>query len=389
LLTVEHVRLRRTKGIVNVVSLCGVDRPRALEIASDVVQVVREHQGEPRSVLEEALAEIPVEDDSLRLSRALQKLALDAVDFDVESDIDPPALRFAIFKAAAQARAKGEFDRSKILESTGIADIERALFADLHDAHIVQNVEVRDADELIARCLVGEIQAVILRATRLVVDVDATPTQIRALLRAAKLHQLLFEVEESGDDGIRLSLEGPLSLFQSVTRYGLKLACLVPAIRACRRWHIEANVKLRKGGAPEKFVASGIGSGDIDDTPPEIVSKLFDDLSSTSGPWRPSLAHDVLRLPGIGALVPDIVLTHSETGEQAFIEVLGFWSRPAVWKRVELVEKGLPYRIVFCFSDRLRVSEDALPDDAHAALCSFKGALSASKVLERIERVAR
>jgi hypothetical protein len=55
-----------------------------------------------------------------------------------------------------------------------------------------------------------------------------------------------------------------------------------------------------------------------------------------------------------------------------------------VWKRVELVEGGgLAAPVVFCFSERLRVSEEALDDD-RAALLSFKGTLSAKKVAEKL-----
>ena len=50
-------------------------------------------------------------------------------------------------------------------------------------------------------------------------------------------------------------------------------------------------------------------------------------------------------------------------GAPVYLEVLGFWSREAVWRRVELVERGLPHRILFAVSKHLRVSEAALDDE--------------------------
>jgi hypothetical protein len=69
------------------------------------------------------------------------------------------------------------------------------------------------------------------------------------------------------------------------------------------------------------------------------------------------------------------------------VEVLGHWSRDAVWKRVELAEQGLPEPVLFCASERLRVSEAVLPETTGAALYMYKGALSATVVLERAERL--
>jgi isopentenyl diphosphate isomerase/L-lactate dehydrogenase-like FMN-dependent dehydrogenase len=68
--------------------------------------------------------------------------------------------------------------------------------------------------------------------------------------------------------------------------------------------------------------------------------------------------------------------------------MLGFWSRDAVWTRVELAQRGLGARIVFCASSRLRVSAEVLDDEAPAALYVFKGKPSARALMERVEKVA-
>ena len=91
---------------------------------------------------------------------------------------------------------------------------------------------------------------------------------------------------------------------------------------------------------------------------------------------------ELVAVPGVAACVPDLVVT-TTTGRRCFVEVLGFWSRDAVWKRVALAEAGLQTPVVFCVSDRLRVSEAAL-DSEHGALVAFKGTLSAKKVAERV-----
>jgi predicted nuclease of restriction endonuclease-like RecB superfamily len=92
---------------------------------------------------------------------------------------------------------------------------------------------------------------------------------------------------------------------------------------------------------------------------------------------------ELLALPGVGVIVPDLVLKRGR--DRVFVELLGFWSRDAVWKRVELVEAGLSERVVFCASERLRVREAVLDDD-RASLYVWKGVPQPKKVLDRALR---
>lgn len=406
MLTLEHVHLRRHKAAdgtrcVAVVPRCGLERGRALELAALAADIARTHVGESRAALEEALDDVVASADDARearFARGLKKLTLDACAFDVESPVSPEVLRGAVFREAARARAAGTFHRAAVLEAVAAqhalaaADVEEHLHADLAPAHAVRTVEVGSGEELLERAALGELQAVLLRASRLTMEVAGTPQELRAVLRALKLHQLLFDVEPRSDS-LRLVVEGPMGLFQQSTRYGLKLALVLPAVLACGSARLEVSARLRKQGAPEVVVIGGRPEGLPPFTSPEpsaVVRELYADLEAAGPPWRPRPALDVIRLPGAAAaMVPDLELVHDETGDVVAVEVLGFWSRAAVWRRVELVEQGLPVRAVFCVSDRLRVSEEALPDDAAGALVVFKGSLRAARVREAAERVTR
>ncbi|MEO0325406.1 MAG: DUF790 family protein, partial [Myxococcota bacterium] len=103
--------------------------------------------------------------------------------------------------------------------------------------------------------------------------------------------------------------------------------------------------------------------------------------------WSVAPAAEVLSLPGVGECVAD--LDFERDGQRVLLEVLGYWSRDAVWKRVELAEAGLPTPMVFAVSSRLRVSEEVLPDDVPAALYVYKGVMSPTAVLKKVAAVAR
>ena len=70
---------------------------------------------------------------------------------------------------------------------------------------------------------------------------------------------------------------------------------------------------------------------------------------------------------------------------KVYLEVMGFWSRAAVWQRVELIQAGLETPVLFAVPQRLRVSEAVLPDDVPGALYVYKGVMSAKAIEERLD----
>ena len=73
---------------------------------------------------------------------------------------------------------------------------------------------------------------------------------------------------------------------------------------------------------------------------PYEVGALLDAFAAGREGWTAQPADSVLDLPGVGLCIPDLRFTH-RTGASVFLEVLGYWSRDAVWRRVEMVERGL------------------------------------------------
>jgi hypothetical protein len=70
------------------------------------------------------------------------------------------------------------------------------------------------------------------------------------------------------------------------------------------------------------------------------------------------------------------------------VELLGFWSREAVFRRIEAAEAGLRRPILFVVSSRLRVSEELLDGVEAASLYVYKGKVNASALLRKVEGLA-
>jgi predicted nuclease of restriction endonuclease-like RecB superfamily len=401
MLTSDLVRAKKKGGELIVRPLSAKERPRALELASTFLEVLGAHVGASRADVDEALSAIPVGARERKLADGLLKLLDDACEFSMDAPADPVALRSEVFLAATAARASlGEidtFDRAAVManvaEARGMtADaLERAIYADLRSEAVLAKAPTLKPEVLVHRYDAGQVQAVLLRAVRVVAVVSAaSPEASRALFRALKFRRLLHKVERSGA-GYRIEIDGPYSMFESVTKYGLELALVLPALEACGKLSLVAEVRWGKTreSLAFKYEHDGAGAAEEDgDTLRDDVAALLEGFGALDSQWKARAARDVLELRGVGLCVPDLVFEHRRTKKKVFFEALGFWSRDAAWKRVELVKAGLPTPILFAVSTRLRVSETVLDDTETAALYVYKGVMSARAVERKLDALA-
>ncbi|HEY0714822.1 MAG TPA: DUF790 family protein, partial [Polyangia bacterium] len=140
------------------------------------------------------------------------------------------------------------------------------------------------------------------------------------------------------------------------------------------------------GERPEDGTELDIQTGGRPVLTPEVAT-LLNDLRAQSSDFSVRPSQRLLPLPGAGIVVPDLELEHTPSGRCVQVEVMGFWSRDAVWRRIELAERGLPDPILFAVSKHLRVSEAALPPEHGAALYVYAHRLSARAILERAHQL--
>jgi uncharacterized protein len=406
LLTADLVHVRRRADRLFVVPVAAEERPRALELATAYLDLARAHVGQSRGAFSDACGAVDVEPREQRLARGLLKLVLDRCEFEESAALHPVELRRKIFTRAAAARCQAEhpvLDRAAIValvaaeHGKSSADVEGALFADLTDAHILRETRLLSPEALLAEYHLAQHQAVLLRALGVRATVwSATPAAYRHLFHKLKFLRLLHRIERLPKNaGYRIAIDGPYSLFESVTKYGLQLALALPALMAADRFTLEADLRWGRERQALRYALRGPlheqfpdeSAAPTVDQLPEEVAALLHDLAALPGPWRPARSHAILDLPGVGQCVPDLQFAHQETGQTVYLEVLGFWSRDAVWKRIDLARKGLA-GVVFAVSKHLRVSEAALDEDLPAALYVYARLMNAAAVLQRVQEVA-
>lgn len=400
MLTADLASVRRRGDELRLVPVDARGRVRLEELAAAYQAVARAEVGSAREDVEARFREIAVPAAERRLAAAVLKLVRDGCVFEEADASDAAGLRRELFLRASAARREGSFDRGALVASAAEARgveppaLERALYSDRAGAQRLLAVQAPPPAHLAAGFELAQAQAVLLRAVKVTAIVRARDAATyRHLFRRLKFLRLLPTIAALPDGGYRLEIDGPFSLFQAVTRYGLQLGLALPAIAECDTWSLEAEVRWGADRRPARFHLEGRAAAPAIAPPPSptLVDALAAGFEKLGSGWRIERDPAVLDLPGVGLCVPDLAFTRTRDGggvERVFFELLGFWSREAVWRRVDLVRAGLPHLVLFAVSRDLRVSEDVLPDDAPGALYVFARTPSARAVLERIEALA-
>ena len=419
MLTADLVDARKKGGELAIRSLDREARAEALAIASAILDAAHGLVGRRREELEEAwdAATGDLGAKRFKLAAGLRKLAADACSFEAEIDVDPIELRRLLFTRASEARrahdASERFDRAAVVAETAEAlgtspeIVERAMFADLRSEHVLRAAPTLDAESLVDAWELGQAQAVLLTAVRITCEVrSASPGLVRAFFAKLKFHKLLFtaeRLEDANDPGWKVVIDGPYSMFDAVTKYGLRLALAFPALRSLERWSLVADIKWGKAREPLVFRAEGApavrarrGERRRTEVPAEKdqvhladdVRELLDGINALGGDCRARPASALFDVPGIGICIPDLELSLDGARDPVYVEVLGHWSRDAVFRRAELAERGLDARVVFAVSSRLRVSAEVLDESVPSAIYVYKGKMSPRAVLDHATRLA-
>lgn len=399
MLTTDLVRVRRKEGSLTPRYLRKDALDRMLPVARALLSTLAGMIGRSRDEIDAALDVIPVPARDRVPALGLRKVLDDRSDYELAEGIDPEGLRREVFAAAAAAH-KGldvhtEFDREAVLADVaarlGIekAALEAGLYADLRGSEILRGFREISAEALIERYNLALAQAILLRAEQVTVHVEGeTPDRYRKLFRAARFHGLLHVVEGTPEAGYKITLNGPFSLFDAVQRYGLRLALFLPSVLACEKYHVTADILWGRSRERAKFEITpkdGLVShaADFLQSSPDLDAfrAAFERLESG---WTVSPNERIFALPGEVVCVPDLVFKSRATGEEVYLEAFGFWSRDAVWKRVELIRRGFPARILLAVSKQLRVSEEVLGEEDAGELYAYGATMSPRAVLDRL-----
>jgi len=409
MLTADLVIVRKSKGELFLPELRGKPGDAVRHWSIQVLEAARECVGAPREQYSSLVSVMGETSQERKLARGLAKLVEDGCTFEQACSDASATIRSEIFLRSTQVRrvatADNPWDRSSIVReicaNSGIdvTTFEERMYADLPGAQQLLSVPEWSPEVLTDLYDTSRLQAVLLRSLEVrVTYAKISPRELRVLFRQLKFRRLLHRSEGLGDGGLKLTIDGPYSLLDAVTKYGLQMALIVPALRAAGDFELSADLQWGHGRERTKFHCSHhartdkVGDREQAESPnsgPEELERLTADLSQLLSKFKVEPASALIDLPGVGLSLPDLTFTDRDNPScRIHLELLGYWSRSSVWKRVEMVEAGLPEPVIFGVNQRLRVSEEVLEANASGALYVFRGQPNAKTLLQRVEQLA-
>lgn len=388
-----RVKVSRKKGEVS---------PRyldpELEVAQQKAQLLTDtfasNQDEPRGVIEDAVEQAIGHGTDFLIWRGLAKLLYDRSTFETVAEAEPIEIRRAVFEAnATLGPVVDDSSRERVLAfaaeqlSISPGGCEAGLYADLSARQRLTTYKKIAPQALLHRYNLALAQAVLYKATQLDITLgEQDANLLRYLFQSLKFFGLMHRAYHTAQ-GWRVEVDGPASLFSKSRKYGLQMAKFLPALVLCEEWTCVATLDWSKGsehvlrlshedGLVSHYSARGQWISDEE--------KMFEDrFERTETPWSLKRQGTLHELDEGEVLISDYVLAHPD-GRVVFVEVVGFWRKAYLERRIALMQalKGVP--IVLVVSEKLKSGREKL-EDVPAQVIFFKSVIVVSKVLEAAE----
>jgi len=322
--------------------------------------------GRPRRELDARLREpLPCASPPAKRRAAIHVLARCSAAQSAAT-VPPRQARAAVFLTATRSGAEREAVLAEVATGLGVtpAELSHAVFADLPGERLVTlPAEVSSPGDLALRANLAIAQTLLFRSTAVEIELHGNA---RAVVRHAKLRGLICTVASPDPTrGATIELSGPFALFRRTLLYGRALAELVPLLAWCPRFRLRAECIL--GG---RSVVVELGPRDpilpaheprrYDSVLEERFAREFRQLAPE---W------DVIREPepveaGEGLVFPDFALVRRCDGRRWLLEIVGFWTRRYLERKLARLRAARLPNLVLCIDEARNCGPEDLPRGA-------------------------
>ncbi len=373
-----------------------------LKLAVELIDCYKKAAGETQGELERRLAEMEGEDTDYKIKRGLAYILKSSFStFEVISPLEPPMLRERVFASAAKSvasRDTAKFTLRKVADELSHEldkevlpeQVSKGLYADLTENKILTAFDAPTPEALLHRYNLSQVQGIFYKASKLIINAHRnTPGEYKILFRYLKLFQLMSYIEGDADHGFTITVDGPTSLFNPSTRYGLAIAKLIPALLHVTKWSLAATLQIRdvySGNWKTGRFTLNSECGLVTHYPPAkeydsmLEASFVDKWNSAKTAWVLEREVDLVPIPG-SVMIPDFRLVHPD-GRTYLLEIVGYWRPEYLQKKFYQVRKAERNDLVLAISERLNLDKAGVKlDNVPAKIVWFKDKLLPKQVL--------
>jgi uncharacterized protein len=372
------------------------------ELAIELINYFQSAVGKTQSVLERQLTDFEGDSTDYRVKRGLGYILKSSFcTFEVVSPLEPQMLRERVFSLAAKSvssRESTQVTLSKVADELTqelerevlLEQVQNGLYADLSENKILTVFDAPTAPDVLNRYNLSQVQGVFYKASQLVLNAHRNvPGEYKLLFRYLKLFQLMAYIEGDADHGFTITIDGPTSLFNPSTRYGLAIAKLIPALLHVTKWSLSSILQTRdaytNAWKTGRFTLNS-ECGLVSHYPPGkpydsmLEASFADKWDALKSGWALEREVDLIPIPG-SVMIPDFRLVHAD-GRTFLLEIVGYWRPEYLQKKFSQVRRAGRDDLILAISERLNLEKAGVKlNDVPARIVWFKDKLLPKAVL--------
>jgi len=341
-------------------------RDEYLEIAGTLINVYREHVGKKRWELEDALRQYEEIGFDYRFIRGLSAILRRYSVFEPGGPEDSMVIRRAVFEEAAKVWPAIGVRRAEVMGEVArmfrqpVEKIEEQMWGDLEDEQVLRRFSPPSSADLLMDYNFSLTQTLLLRSTGMHVSVSGG---WKNLLWGVKRLCLIYHAEPLAR-GVRVYVDGPLSIFKLTEKYGNSLAKLLETIVECEDWYVRASIVR---GARRRVYTFELGSREakgllkparaeparpVFDS--SVEERFFSEFSALGSGWR-IVREPAPLIAGRHLLIPDFMF--EKASERVYLEIVGFWTPEYLERKVEKLKSITGVNLILAVNEELACSK--------------------------------
>jgi predicted nuclease of restriction endonuclease-like RecB superfamily len=353
MLTKDLIRFRRQKDKLKP-SFIDTEDWRQLKLAEQLLAVYANGASLTRSEIDEQASMVVNGNRDLKLAKGLNKLCQDRSEFSKPGDFEYHELRRDLFLASAKLLTTETFEdyhdyQMAVYRKTAQMEdfVQGGFYNDLPRNEELSKFKNLSPLELLQRYNCSLVQSLLLHSSKIVIELEDPDAQkLRRLFKYLKFFRLLADIHCIKYSGrgknknplkLRLTVDGPISLFENTSKYGLQLACFFAALPDMDKWKMSSEVKFNNRLCQlDVNQKSGLVSHYRNFTSyvPEEIKIFHNQFKEKQKVWQIKGQTPFIDMGGGEIVFPDLSFQNEE-GKTVHLELFHRWHMGQLIKRLE------------------------------------------------------